>query len=247
MKTRYKILISFLLGICLISIGVHLGGAQELKEYSWIRDIDLRRNAQRIHDQEEVFGNIRELKLDLSHTDVQIHEEDSHHNQQIKVVARHLYDTFEMKVDHDTLKIEQAKSIFKKYKKGTTQIDIYVPRGYVFDEVDIDARAGHNVLRNIHTRELRLDAAMGKVDIQNLKCMRELKVDGALGKVNIDLIGKEDDFDYEVSTLLGSISIGREHYAGLASHKMLKGIGRLIDVDSFAGKINITMKEDMYV
>ena len=246
MKTRYKVLISFLLGICFISIGIHLGGGQELDELSWFQDIDLRWNAQRTHDQEHVFENIRELELDLSHANVQIHEDNSHH-QQIKVVARHLYETFEMKQEHDTLKIEQAHSLLKKYNEGSTQIDIYIPSGYVFDEVDIDAVSGHNVIRNINTHIMNLDASMGKIDIQNLKCMRELKVDGALGKVNINLIGNEDDFDYQVSTFLGSLSIGDEHYAGLSSHKSLQNNAKFIDVDSFAGKIKITMEENSYV
>lgn len=66
-------------------------------------------------------------------------------------------------------------------------------------------------------------------------------------QVDIDMIGNKEDFDYQVSTCLGSLSINREHYAGLASHKLSNGTGRLIDVDSFAGKINITMEENSYV
>lgn len=246
MKTRYKVLISFLLGICFIFIGLHLDGNQELEKLSWFQDIDFRWSAQKIDDQEHIFENIRELDLDLSHANVQVHENNSHH-QQIKVVARHLYETFEMKQENDTLKIKQSQSIFKRYKEGTTQIDIYVPSGYVFNEIDIDAVTGHNVLRNINTQELYLGVSMGHVDVQNLKCMRELKVDNALGKVDIDMIGNKEDFDYQVSTCLGSLSIDREHYAGFASHKLSNGTGRLIDVDSFAGKINITMEENSYV
>lgn len=239
MKTRYKVLMSFLIGICCILIGMNLNGMNEIGDFSFIQ-----KNVERIDDQVYEFDNVRCLELDLSCANVTIHEE--HRDHGIKVVATHLYDDFDLDYDGDTIEINQRFHLFKTYDHGPSQIDIYVPHGYVFQEVNVDAH-GKNTISHVQTEYFNFDTGFGKVDVYGLKCYKEVNVDNAFGSTSIEWLTSKDDIDYSSTAVFGTVQIGYKKYgAFVANDKSIHGHGKKLNVHSFAGAVKIKTEDSVY-
>lgn len=239
MKTRYKVLMSFLIGICCILIGMNLNGMDEIGDFSFIQ-----KDVQRIGDQFYEFENVHSLELDLANAHVNIHEEHNGHG--IKVVATHLYEGFEIEQDGDTIEINQKFHIFKKYNQDSSQIDIYVPQGYIFQEVNVDAH-GKNTISHVQAEYFDLDAGFGVVDVYGLKCYKEVNVDNAFGSTSIEWLTSKNDIDYSTTAVFGTVQIDYEKYgAFVARDKFMHDNEKMLDVHSFAGTVNIRTEDSVY-
>lgn len=246
MKTRYKVLISFLLGICLILIGISMGGTIHFHNFSWIENIDIRSSEKRLGNRIGEFEGIEKLELDcFSNINMNIYEEDNHHNNTIKVVVGNPHECFEMKQSGHTLELEMDHNPLKKHSHDILSIDIYVPKGYIFNEVDIDLSVGKSTLSHIKTYALKIDNGAGKVDFNDLYCLNELNIDNAAGKVDVSM-QKIIGLDYDVNIVGGQVMIDGKQYLGMGNYQSYQGHNTLIDIDCTAGSVDIRMEERDY-
>ena len=247
MKTVFKVLSSILVGICLICIGISIGGIDQLHSVSFINNLDLRIQAQPIASIEQDMGYIRDLKIDITKANLSIHEDASLTS--VKVQATHLYEGFQIKQNNDELIIEQPCYWFKRYDSHTAQIDIYIPKGYTFDNIKLEAGTGKSSIYNLKANDIKIDTGMGDVYFENIKCQKldldtgmartdvryvecqeKLKVDVGMGSVTMDVQGQESDFDYKINVGLGSVKIGNQKFSGIADHQSYQQGKSLIDV-----------------
>lgn len=258
MKSIGKILISLCLGFVLIFIGIFSGGLEKLS-LDGIHDLDIRFEATSIDDQNMTFENIQELDVEVSHMCVNVYEIET--SKQIQVKAKNLYQGFSMYQEGQCLKIKQPQYWWKKYNKYAGQIDIYVPKGYIFNDVEIDAGFGQSSIEGLNTnclsidsgfgqfyvnqiicQKLNLDNGLGEITGKNIKCQNQLKVDTGLGSVDLNLLQQDHQYDYKVDVGLGTVQLGQKSFSGIADQTSYQGYSLMIDIDCGMGNVDIKME-----
>lgn len=71
------------------------------------------------------------------------------------------------------------------YKNDHTELIIYVPKEYQFNEVSIDNGAGKIEIDALNAKIINLDLGAGQVDINNLNVSDESDIEGGAGEINI--------------------------------------------------------------
>lgn len=260
MKTTYKILLSMCVGICLICAGISIGGANQIHSLPFIQNLDLRIQANRISNFEQDVGYIRSLKIDITKANVTIHEDATRTS--VKVKATNVYDGFKVKQDNDVLVIKQPHYWFKRINSHISQIDIFIPKGYTFDTIKLDAGTGKSSIYNLNARDIQINTGMGDVYFQNIKCQtldldtgmantvirdiecqEKMKLDAGMGNLTIDVIGCKKDFDYKVDVGLGNVQIGNEKFSGIVDHKSYQQGKALIDIRCGMGNVELRMED----
>lgn len=262
MKTFYKVIISLLLGISLICIGISMGGLSQVSSLSYISHIDFRWKAKQIEDQEVTLQDIRQLKIDVSSAQINFHENDSLNTIQIK--ATQILEGFKITYHDDQVKIKQPKYWWYRNGSNPVYIDIYVPKGYTFDTVKIDAGIGQSKLSGLNAKEIKVDVGAGQMTLHQISCdildidtgmgettgdhitcRREADIDVGMGSSYLSLQGKEIDYDYNVDVGIGNVIIGQQEFSGIADHKSYQGelCKPLIKVSCGMGSVEIKMEE----
>lgn len=70
--------------------------------------------------------------------------------------------------------------------KRDSELIVYVPISYLFDEVSIESGAGRVFVDGLNAKELELDLGTGKVNLNKLNVSKEMAVDSGAGEVIID-------------------------------------------------------------
>ena len=79
--------------------------------------------------------------------------------------------------------IEDNNNWFNKNKH--TELIIYVPKNYQFDEVSIENGAGKIEIDTLNTKNIELNLGAGQVNITNLNVSNQSDIDGGAGEINI--------------------------------------------------------------
>lgn len=142
------------------------------------------------------------------------------------------------------------------------RIQILVPKGYQFDEVDLEVNAGALKADEIFARSLDANMNAGAMvinngDVQELdseinagelvyqgKVSRSLEGECRAGSLDIKLNGKKENYDYEVSASAGAVTVGDESFSSLRSRKIRNtGASAKMDLSCMAGSIVVTFAE----
>ena len=70
-------------------------------------------------------------------------------------------------------------------KTDYTELIIYIPKDYQFDEISIDSGAGKIEIDTLNTKKLDLDLGAGQVNISDLFVSENADIDGGAGEINI--------------------------------------------------------------
>lgn len=149
---------------------------------------------------------------------------------------------FESRVDGDTLQISGGKKLSVNNSGGN--IKIIVPKGYVFDEVDMEIGAGQAEIDGLCAKAMDIEVGAGQADITNLD-VQHFNASAGAGKINTELIGSESDYNYDVECGIGEIIIGRSSFEGFARDTYIENPGaeREIDVECGVGQIAISFEK----
>lgn len=91
--------------------------------------------------------------------------------------------SIDVKIEGNILKISEKNSLFWD---RNSKVTITIPRRFYLNSVDIDSGAGSILIEDINTKELDLDLAAGKVDINNINVLNDTEIDGGAGKLTMD-------------------------------------------------------------
>lgn len=124
----------------------------------------------------EINNEIKILDIDLKNS---------------KLTFKHA-DIFKIEYNPDLILLKEKNNKVKIEEKGfflnknSTEIIIYLPNNYLFNEVSIDSGAGNISIEKLSTYELDFDLGAGAINVDNLIVNGAASFDTGAGQVNID-------------------------------------------------------------
>lgn len=198
---------------CLIA-GVLTGGISLLTAFSDFAgesDFDIK-------DKEFSVGeNTKHLKINLANTDLIIKEGD-------KLSVRSTKGNVVAKEKLGSITVTEKKASSDIREDGRTVLT--VPKGYVFDKVNIETGRGKLIADVLNSKKVYLNFGAGEVIIENLIAAEKTEINGGAGKLTINN-GKICDADFDIGA--GGFNVTAE-FAGNS------------DFDCGVGKVNINLK-----
>lgn len=109
-------------------------------------------------------------------------------------------------------------------------------------EFSASVGAGSLKVEEFTARELDVDCGVGEADLRGT-VEEKAEADCGVGQITLALLGKEADYDYEVSCGLGEVSINGTSYSSLSTEKKINNhAGREISLDCGVGEIDLTVE-----
>ena len=144
---------------------------------------------------------------------------------------------------------------------GMEQLTIYVRAGYRFEKVEVESRAGRFDAETVNADQLSLDTEAGEIEIRggrigrleadckagDIRCYAAAEngaeADCEAGTMEILMAGKQNEYDYQLESNVGSIQLLgplTEEYTGLKTEKLIDNhAGRNVELDCSAGSIAV--------
>ncbi|MBO5413291.1 MAG: DUF4097 family beta strand repeat protein [Clostridia bacterium] len=165
----------------------------------------------------ENYENIKKLKVECDISKLIIKN-----GEEFKVDAGNVTDKFVSKITGNTLTIKDNKSVsIFKNNDISSEITIYVPENFKFENVEIETGAGEVNISNLSTKNLKLELGAGNVTINNIKVEKDTEIDGGVGKVEI----KEAQFtNLDLDVGVGNFEMSAKLEG---NNKIDSGIGKL--------------------
>ena len=103
-----------------------------------------------------------------------------------------------------------------------------------------DVGAGEIDFREIEARELFLDAGVGQLDVDRMAA-DDIKIDCGIGSIDAMVYGRESDYNYDITSNIGEVTIGDESYAGLGNSTNIdNGADKKMQIDCGIGSVEIS-------
>ncbi|MEG7530664.1 MAG: hypothetical protein RSF83_04655 [Hungatella sp.] len=212
------------------------------------------------------FVEVKNLNIDMSGGFVQVLSGDA--GEQIQVSIGSGDGGYECYQDGETLYIEtrikQNQRGFDHLHHGR-EIQILVPTGYLFDTVEVDVKAGEFIAEQLECGKLNMDVKAGSATVENGtvnnfagECKageviyqgvvnNVVEADCQVGSLEMKLLGKKEDFNYDIQVSVGEISLDNRDYSGMGkkhhiAHQTAQGT---MDLECSAGAIEITFYESL--
>lgn len=148
---------------------------------------------------------------------------------------------FEKSVKDGTLRLEGALGVGDNSDGALT---ITIPKGMKFEKVDLEIGASEAKIQDLVADKVDVAVGVGAATIKNLK-VADLDAETGVGQLTIELVGKEEDYSYNVDCGIGAVTIGDESYGGLGASNSVKNPDATcqIDIDCGIGELKITFAE----
>lgn len=115
-------------------------------------------------------------------------------------------------------------------------------RNLTADQVSVQADMGGIAVKNMQTGYLEADADMGSVELAGI-VNGDIDASADMGSIVLKLYQKKGDFNYELSTSMGGITLGGSDYSGLDKVRTIEnGADKKMVLDSSMGSIDISFK-----
>lgn len=200
--------------------------------------------------------DVKNLEIDFGAGELKIKESGDEY---IYLEVEHLV-PFEYGIDGEkTLYIKPKK---KNIVNATGEMILYLPKEIVFEEVDLDLGAGIMTVEQIETMELDVSVGAGTALFENLKCddadmevgageitvsqgdVRRTSLELAMGTAALNYLGKEEDYDYDLSCGAGEIRIGSIYSGGVGFEKETDlGKEKKMKVECAMGAVTVNFLE----
>lgn len=137
----------------------------------------------------------------------------------------------------DELFVKVLNSSSIDFEKEENCFTLYVPTKAELKKVEIELGAGKASMNDICAKEVKIQVGAGelvledaefekvKVEVGAGRCAiqgevnDDIKAECAMGSLELKLKGEEEDFDYDIEAVSGSISVDNKEYSGLAKEK----------------------------
>lgn len=212
------------------------------------------------------FTGVRNLDIDASSCGVQLisvipaSEEEKN---QIQVNIGGGVGDYRLYMDGDKLHVESRFKKNRAFKNmNMRRIQILIPDGHRFHDMDMEVKGGAVIADQLLTEKLDIDMAAGNIELYNANVIEmdgDINVgaflyEGAIGhkadvncnvgSISLNLKGKKTDYDYEISTSLGSVEIDGNEYSGLKGKRFSNaGAEGLLQLSGKIGSIKVTFND----
>ena len=119
------------------------------------------------------------------------------------------------------------------------KMTLYVPRYMVFDHIDIEVGVGAVEMRELSAAAITAEVGVGALEMKDMWAGRldldggvgyveyrgiidgDVEVNGSVGGIALWVQGAEEDFNYEMDTSVGSVTVGSYTLAGLSGDRYI--------------------------
>ena len=184
---------------------------------------------------EEAF---RSLDVELGAGIVQINYSDV---EKVEVEQEQVTD-FRCYVEESTLHVEGGKKL--GVSNNNAKIVIRIPRNYTFVEFELEVGAGEATVEGIVATEASIDVGAGKASIKKLDA-KEVDASADAGELYLEVVGKQENYSYNLECGIGQIQVGGESYTGLGTEKKIQNPNaeRFLEADCDIGNVQIQFTE----
>lgn len=153
-------------------------------------------------------------------------------------------DKYRCYVEEGALHIEGNQKIKVNNSNYDGEITIVIPKNMVFQEVDLEVGAGKADVANLKANQVDIELGAGEVNVTGLDTKKFDAKTGA-GKLYAELVGKQNDYSYELECGIGQLKIGDSSYSGLGTEQNITNPGaeRFADIECGVGEIIIKFQE----
>ena len=254
-------------GVLLLGIGAAAGGSEEFrmdKLFTWngisrwsgeeeqegeaVLDGDF------FHSVEWTGAFHKDLKVELGVHALEIVEG----GDSAITLEGHLADRIQCYVKDGELCLQDVGKNKKFVKTNNKRHVLTVPAGTEWEEAELTAELSNISKDTLQAGDVSLESDLGVIEIGDLQARRleaeanmgsieaagrvdgDVTVDTDMGSVRLSLQAKPEDFDYEIRTGMGSITVGGQDYSGMDREKIVEnGSDRKMKLDSSMGSIEI--------
>lgn len=149
---------------------------------------------------------------------------------------------FRCYVEESTLHVEGGKKFGANNNRA--KIVIRIPQNYSFAEFDLEVDAGEATVDGIIANEASINVDAGKATVKKLDA-KKIEASADAGELYIEVVGKKENYSYNLECDVGTIRIGEESYTGLGTEKKIKNPNaeRFLEADCDVGNIIINFTE----
>lgn len=217
---------------------------------------------------EKTYTGVRRLDIEMMFNQVELREWDGEDKDSIVIDCEESAETaYKIRQEGNKLELKVDEKDRKLFSgdKGMESLIIYVPRGYVFDEVEIENDMGSFLADTINARKLSLECSAGEIVINggtvnnldaeceagSITCLAAVDtgadVECDTGAAVITLAGSLENYDYSLECSIGEILLGGEEmhqYSGLnKKHHLDHHAGRSVKLECQAGSIKVNFSK----
>jgi len=184
---------------------------------------------------EEAFGS---LDVELGAGKLEIYYDDV---DKVQVEQEEVRE-FRCYVEEATLHVEGGQRV--GVNNNRARIVIRIPKAYSFAEFDLEVGAGEATVDGVRANEASIDVGAGKASITKLDA-KEIDASTQAGELYLEVVGKQEDYSYNLECDIGELQIGEESYTGLGTEKKIKNLNaeRFLEADCDVGKVQIDFTE----
>lgn len=160
-----------------------------------------------------------------------------------------------------TIRSHKRYSFFKFHEQSSSVITINVPEHFTLDRLDINLDVGNlyingpieineceldldvvnATLSKLHATDLSASINIGDFNAADLDIGHSVDMDADLASISLTICGRSSDFDYELESDLGSVTVdGQKFTRELGGYYNATGTtGKEISIESDAGNVTI--------
>ena len=149
---------------------------------------------------------------------------------------------FRCYVEESTLHVEGGTKF--GVNNNNAKIIVRIPNNYSFAEFELKVSAGAAIVEGIVANEASIDVDAGKATVKKLDA-KEIDASADAGELYIEVVGKKENYSYNLECDVGTIRIGEESYTGLGAEKKIKNPNaeRFLEADCDVGNVQIDFTE----
>ena len=114
----------------------------------------------------------------------------------------------------------------------------------MFENVDMEIGAGQAEINDLCAESLDIEVGAGQAELMNLDVQYFSATAGA-GQITAELVGNEEDYNYDVECGIGEIKIGKNSYGGFGRDTHIENpeAKREMDIECGVGQIAIEFQK----
>lgn len=210
------------------------------------------------HD--ETFNGVKSINVEASALNLHILASETNESS-IKVMNWNDSNHVKFYLDHSTLNIETPDNWNNKW--NIPDIRLYIPSEH-FDEIEVDIDAGSIYIQDLSSvNSLDLHISAGEIQVDHFianeaefscdagtidasgYCSKEIGIDCSTGSVALDILEKQDEYNYDVECGLGSVTIGNLSFSGnVEKESHTKNASKEISVECGLGEVTVHFTEE---
>lgn len=188
-----------------------------------------------ITEVDEVF---RSLDVELKSGKLEIYYDDV---DKVQVEQEETPD-FKCYVEDSTLHVEGGQKF--GVNSDQASIVIRIPHNFSFAEFELEVGAGEATVDGVIANEASIDVGAGKASITKLNA-KEVDASAGVGELYLEVVGKKEDYSYNLECGIGELKVGDETYSGLGGERTIqnKDAEHFLDAECGIGKMQIDFTE----